>query len=241
MGIGLWALCLSLGSSWAFTVFGIGCFNPHPARRLDATNNRRSIGVDLNPFQSSSSPKAGCNFCCGALGGAGQVVSILIQPEGWMQRPQPVVGKRWRYLFQSSSSPKAGCNDRNLWLGSDGDTCFNPHPARRLDATTATCGWEAMAIPVSILIQPEGWMQLASRYLVSELEQFQSSSSPKAGCNTSSNMDTSYRYMFQSSSSPKAGCNPLGTFFLLSHREPPRWRPKSDRWRVISAYVFCTF
>ena len=61
-------------------------------------------------------------------------VSILIQPEGRMQPPQGVCGRRH---------------------GSG----FNPHPARRPDATLISRG-EDGRYPVSILIQPEGRMQL---------------------------------------------------------------------------------
>ena len=109
------------------------------------------------------------------------------------------------FLFQSSSSPKAGCNQKQavdlLQLH-----CFNPHPARRLDAI----------VEVGVSNMQQG---------------FQSSSSPKAGCNAIENANIATvasfnphparrldaisvpssivcpNKVFQSSSSPKAGCN----------------------------------
>ena len=86
-------------------------------------------------FQSSSSPKAGCNHVGPNDRLEGMVcVSILIQPEGRMQRT-------W-------------CSWRPLW-----SSCFNPHPARRPDATTQHLGLVGGHVEVSILIQPEGRMQ----------------------------------------------------------------------------------
>ena len=86
-------------------------------------------------------------------------------------------------MFQSSSSPKAGCNEPSLW------NTLN-------------------VVQVSILIQPEGWMQWWEKLLGYILRLFQSSSSPKAGCNNSLKTEI-VMTMFQSSSSPKAGCNAL--------------------------------
>ena len=106
-------------------------FNPHPARRLDATHGAPrpySIGM----FQSSSSPKAGCYDIGGNTIAAG-LVSILIQPEGWML-PTTLVLSTPAILFQSSSSPKAGCYRAGKGKGILANR-FNPHPARRLDAT----------------------------------------------------------------------------------------------------------
>ncbi len=88
-------------------------------------------GDDGEVFQSSSSPKAGC-YCYG-MSGAGN-------PD----------------KFQSSSSPKAGCYIPHQQIKKWGDG-FNPHPARRLDATVYTVK-TGRPKTVSILIQPEGWM-----------------------------------------------------------------------------------
>ncbi len=160
-------------------------------------------GDDGEVFQSSSSPKAGC-YCYG-MSGAGN-------PD----------------KFQSSSSPKAGCYIPHQQIKKWGDG-FNPHPARRLDATVYTVktgrpktvsiliqpeGWMLLCslfhsntfLTVSILIQPEGWM-LHPGYLITRASNgFQSSSSPKAGCYFCTYDVKCIRYQFQSSSSPKAGC-----------------------------------
>ena len=82
-------------------------------------------------FQSSSSPKAGCNAYLNFKFDT-FLVSILIQPEGWMQ---------FQFLMEE------------LLLNR-----FNPHPARRLDAIKIISEFVEW-LTVSILIQPEGWMQ----------------------------------------------------------------------------------
>ena len=90
-------------------------FNPHPARKPDATSIDSVDVRTIVGFQSSPGPKAGCN----------------------------VRQAKWRILvvfwFQSSPGPKAGCNmmSKNLTASS---TCFNPHPARKPDATFKRLG-----------------------------------------------------------------------------------------------------
>ena len=110
-------------------------------------------------FQSSSGQKAGCN--------AGTCDAVLRDPSG----------------FQSSSGQKAGCNRMNRILATNVSR-FNPHPARRPDATGTTALTGTVNYP------------------------FQSSSGQKAGCNppvcASHNAISD---MFQSSSGQKAGCN----------------------------------
>ena len=130
-------------------------FNPHPARRPDASRLRRGPDHDHHRFQSSSSPKTGCEAWCATC------------------------GKTFDNWFQSSSSPKTGCKSpvhRSLCLHPVSiliqpedrmqvacspvalpTSCFNPHPARRPDASRLFTG--------------------RSAYIL-----FQSSSSPKTGC-----------------------------------------------------------
>ena len=83
--------------------------------------------------------------------------------------------------FQSSSSPKTGCN-------------FNDH--RQLKHT----------VPVPILIQPEDWMQ----FCFEQLAQFRRRSNPHPARRLDAIADQ-YQHqppeLFQSSSSPKTGCN----------------------------------
>src|SRR5206468_2589837 len=109
---------------------------------------------------------------------------------------------------------------------------FNPHPTRRLDATSETliqryalrefqsssnpkvgCYDVAGQLPslhvrVSILIQPEGWMLLLGWLLESHPELwFQSSSNPRVGCYVRARLAALAALLeFQSSSNPKVGC-----------------------------------
>ena len=158
------------------------CFNPHPARRPDATLCRarwcaaqivsilirpegrmqqgwkvwqagdRSVSILIRPEgrMQLSSPHPPVS---------GMEVSILIRPEGRMQprwhrrrRQQGLVsilirpeGRMQRPLFVHSLVHRVG---------------FNPHPARRPDATSATNQVDLRVYPL-----------------------FQSSSGQKAGCN----------------------------------------------------------
>src|SRR5207244_1409482 len=83
--------------------------------------------------------------------------------------------------FQSSSNPKVGCY-----------------------------GWgdilQDAIVPVSILIQPEGWMLLAHLSYAVTSRLFQSSSNPKVGCYTWPAKRHKTSSEFQSSSNPKVGC-----------------------------------
>ena len=96
------------------------CFNPHPARRPDATAISNTLRAHQPEpwFQSSSGQKAGCNFGLKVkLHVIVVTVSILIRPEGRMQR------------HHRGFAPR--------------QTGFNPHPARRPDATC--CQWALVA------------------------------------------------------------------------------------------------
>ena len=200
------------------------CFNPHPARRPDATcgTKGRCQRCAVMLFQSSSGQKAGCNpyrmDLCTPCGYRPCTVSILIRPEGRMQpiwlslwlthpkefqrtiRPEGHVYQCFNphparrpdataqdqpfcasilirllaaplspLLFQSSSGQKAGCNLLATAPSEEVLAGFNPHPARRPDATAVpclgsggrmNCGADAqIGQYVSILIRPEGRMQ----------------------------------------------------------------------------------
>ena len=114
-------------------------------------------------------------------------VSILIRPEGRMQQGGECLG--WDGAFIP---------------------CFNPHPARRPDATPFPDRLIMSARPVSILIRPEGRMQPPAGFcgVGYRLPRFQSSSGQKAGCNTLAVCASILAcWMFQSSSGQKAGCN----------------------------------
>ena len=85
------------------------------------------LGTTSRVFQSSSSPKTGCKLArVGRVSGIGKV-SILIQPEDRMQAGQGRQGQRYR-------------------------ESFNPHPARRPDASGRCRGRSGQGKEVSILI-----------------------------------------------------------------------------------------
>ena len=155
-------------------------------------------------FQSSSGQKAGCNLGdedSPALLG----VSILIRPEGRMQlyehpdldhavvvsiliRPEGRMQRCWSVISGSSLfvsiliRPEGRMQRLSGPSGCPRTRCFNPHPARRPDATGISSGARRLAIgfnphparrpdatryrsssgvvqDVSILIRPEGRMQ----------------------------------------------------------------------------------
>ncbi len=114
----------------------------------------------LRLFQSSPNPKVGCYPLLGCVSLHGCIVSILTQPEGWVLRLWHVRGFLVYGSFQSSPNPKVGCylapqsalfpdltvsilTQPEGWvlhpapwrLGQD-LRCFNPHPTRRLGATS---------------------------------------------------------------------------------------------------------
>ena len=156
-------------------------FNPHPARRPDATPGTRRLAYErlvsilIRPegrMQHAISPTT-----------SGQTVwvSILIRPEGRMQPGVPS-GYFADEKFQSSSGQKAGCNPSGKsplresrcfnphparrpdatagWVGPPWQLeRFNPHPARRPDATPRCSRHDGRCLLVSILIRPEGRMQ----------------------------------------------------------------------------------
>ena len=114
-----------------------GFFKGCPKGRPFGGFGLRELFVWMAMFQSSSGQKAGCNLWFASTPTLDPGVSILIQPEGRMQQT---------YSLVISSS-----------------ACFNPHPARRPDATVHVDVLKSLmkgsVRTVSILIQPEGRMQ----------------------------------------------------------------------------------
>jgi len=125
------------GCDMAATVRGWGCrrFNPHPLRRVDAT--RLALCYTMARY-----------------------VSILIHSGEWMRR-SVTSRPRFQRRFQSSSTPESGCDAERRRVGAvsagfqssstpeSGCDCvilgaipiatsFNPHPLRRVDATSMT-------------------------------------------------------------------------------------------------------
>ena len=146
---------------WHLTAISAG-FNPHPARKAGC--NGRGHAVDVLPgqvsissglladatrvtvclgcirvavFQSSSGQKAGCN-----LRTDGMIVSISFSrfqsssgQKAGCNNLEKSPSCRQICRFQSASGQKAGCNlDNPRWVLRR-QPSFNPHPARRPDAT----------------------------------------------------------------------------------------------------------
>ena len=159
-------------------------FNPHPARRPDATDHYSAEKAPCALFQSSSSPKAGCNgYDDEGNAYIDNLVSILIQPEGRMQlRYAPVCQPfdNVSILIQpegrmqlSGVTPHRDAAERVSIL-------IQPEGRMQLQARVG----RVLRQDVSILIQPEGRMQRSDDKAFTIPAQFQSSSSPKAGCNS---------------------------------------------------------
>ena len=190
---------MQLGMTRSEGTYPLHSFNPHPARRPDATG-RDGMAVIEPPCIGCFNPHPARrpDATCGAVihvHWRWTHVSILIRPEGGCNLREGAMQLAAFPRFQSSSGQKAGCND-----GGRPDSAmtesrsFNPHPARRPDATSRrwtgcnrirpvsipsgqkagcnpTPGVTANAIlPVSILIRPEGRMQRShSRWVGSQL------------------------------------------------------------------------
>ena len=119
--------------------------------------------------------------------------------------PRP---RKWR--FQSSPGQKAGCNPYGTDRPAPESGGFNPHPARRPDATPTVQIAPPPKVEVSILTRPEGRMQpLRYRSPRPRKWRFQSSPGQKAGCNWHVVDADTWTLLFQSSPSQKAGCNRL--------------------------------
>ena len=119
----------------------------------------------------------------GALERPPKKVSILTQPEDRVQREG------------------GGRHDRSA-------AGFNPHPARRPGATGGRLRMMQTGEDVSILTQPEDRVQRLGRLIsITVSHKFQSSPSPKTGCNPGMCTFPTKMNLFQSSPSPKTGCN----------------------------------
>ena len=182
--------------------------NPHPVRRLSATLNRYGTGGDRVRFQSSPSPKTECYLIRQALN---QICQKRFQSS---PSPKTECYTLQRYfwlpplVFQSSPSPKTECYQSEIerWSGhywvpiltQSEDWVLllpmnaaliyfkssNPHPVRRLSATS----------------------EMSQNELMQELTKFQSSPSPKTECYKQETEAIKAELKFQSSPSPKTEC-----------------------------------
>ena len=153
----------------------------HPEGRLQ---RRGPVWRRLDDgFQSTTTPKDGCNIGEGASRERATGVSIHNHPEGRLQRPAPAlpagVLDEW---FQSTTTPKDGCNvylirqQRREQLVS-----IHNHPEGRLQRVQRYAS--ASGAGVSIHNHPEGRLQLGGHDNPVKTERFQSTTTPKDGCN----------------------------------------------------------
>ena len=135
-------------------------------------------------------------------------VSILIRPKGRMQPLLATTSAGPPYCFNPhpAQGPDATRAPSSMRVGIG---CFNPHPALGPDATLHAEG-VGDGFSVSILIRPKGRMQPHSTPCYRSSILFQSSSGPRAGCNSLASAYQLSLYPFQSSSGPRAGCNKCG-------------------------------
>ena len=210
------------------------CFNPHPAFWPDATTpgllwsqHGRRVSILIRPEGRMQPGQQGQHH---RLRG---YVSILIRPEGRMQLvtatdPPPTLGNVSILIRpEGRMQPRRSECQRTIRAG------FNPHPARRPDATRLCTDVAEQMLRVSILIRPEGRMQLLHQAhrcrteIVSILIRPEGRMQPpgsqhqRAGRRTCFNPhpafwpDATIRpavlkfnlVVFQSSSGQKAGCN----------------------------------
>ena len=113
-------------------------FNPHPARRPDATSSCRPPPTPWLSFNPHPARRPDATLS-GYVAAHQERVSIPIRPEGRMRRSICPSPSRTTAPFQSPSGPKAGCDS---WATAQATrrAGFNPHPARRPDATGTYTG-----------------------------------------------------------------------------------------------------
>ena len=139
------------------------CFNPHPARRPDATSARSAINATTLSFSFNPHPARRPDATPDAGLEATRRPRFNPHPA---RRPDATGLANLECLsfaeFQSSSGQKAGCNHIGQVVQPEfHQLCFNPHPARRPDATGPCRPTLLRAVILG----------------------FQSSSGQKAGCN----------------------------------------------------------
>ena len=163
-----------------------------------------ATGGPMNPFQSSSGQKAGCNVTTKSMfleltgfnphparrpDATGSTATGSPNNKGFNPHParRPDATRRLTpsptstSMFQSSSGQKAGCNPAaptsTAW-----PPCFNPHPARRPDATSRVATTRNMITGFNPhpARRPDATRVATTRNMITV---FQSSSGQKAGCN----------------------------------------------------------
>ena len=168
------------------------------------------------------------------------IVSILIQPEGWMQPTEPhLVGGKHRFQsssnpkvgcnsrsaivflsklrsFQSSSNPKVGCNWQKRATSAVQPCCFNPHPTRRLDATLI-CTRGSCQPDISFNPHPTRRLDATQRAvdILLASKRFNPHPTRRLDATLVRLAFSASAKLFQSSSNPKVGCNNKATRTML--------------------------
>ncbi len=107
-------------------------FNPHPARKPDATSTSSTVTTAKPMFQSSPGPKAGCY---GKL-----------------------IGRQKEHIwFQSSPGPKAGCYHSGPGAPRSGKG-FQSSPGPKAGCYNSVMRLSPFLVEVSILTRPESRM-----------------------------------------------------------------------------------
>ena len=180
-------------------------FNPHPARRPDATRRGASVGrVEEVSILIQPEGRMQLRLVAGP-GAAPAEVSILIQPEGRMQRlgAARVLGEVLVSILIQPEGRMQPPWAQNVHVKARVSILIQPEGRMQLLEVVQHGGGSR----VSILIQPEGRMQPMTAITLRRMASFQSSSSQKAGCNAPTKLSVTLKRRFQSSSSQKAGCN----------------------------------
>ena len=158
-------------------------FNPHPARRPDATlpntcAESRSCGFNPHPARRPDATVASGDDITGLS------VSILIRPEGRMQHH--VVGPavadvvQVSILIRPEGRMQRPGRFQQRYRPQQVSILIRPEGRMQQEQTPQA---SAALGQVSILIRPEGRMQRGCDGSTSWLWRFQSSSGQKAGCN----------------------------------------------------------
>ncbi len=217
-------------------------FNPHPARKPDATPNCRLVVSSMQMFQSSPGPKAGC-YAIALLGSSiRRCVSILTRPESRMLRqaltkPSPIGSS---FNPHPARKPDATIISTLIVVIR---MSFNPHPARKPDATIDQTPTGSTS-EVSILTRPESRMLPATRQKKAAHESVSILTRPESRMLRVTITGFYLLQKFQSSPGPKAGCyndvlpvERRGIQVSILTRPESRMLP-DERARILSDYEF---
>ena len=203
---------------------GRTCFNPHPARRPDATPAQHRpdrAGVPLVSILIR--PEGRMQPGRGKTQNAAQRRFNPIRPEGRMRHPLPVIDlvppDVVSILIRPEGRMQPGTTHRRE---ARSPSSFNPHSARRPDATLVGCSLLRLTAQVSILIRPEGRMQhpLIDSRLVACLDQRQL---VLPACCLTRKCYRNFSTWNPLQPAPFPAVHPVLCRFLQSRRKPALW------------------